>query len=228
MRQLIWGLITVLMAYGGWQFLRALRVGFRRRAGPLSEAAGELDLNLDDDLFNYEPSSANSSRPPAANSSHRLLPHSHSRPHAVTNSSGSSPAEKSAREPAFDPMGPPIPGRTEGTPSTVVPQDSAIDLFGLELELQCMRREIGSLQGAVETQRQEIENLRTELERAAFRPKPVAAEAGVSPEYDEALALARRGLVSSEIAARCGITRAEAELVASLAARGREPGRKLS
>jgi hypothetical protein len=209
MRQLIWGLITVLMAYGGWQFLRALRADPRQHLNPQGGMAGELDLNLDDDLFNYTPSSAQSS----------------------TRSSSASPADT----PVFGPLDTDalIPHEAEagapGMAPAVLPQgDNAIDSFALELELQRMRREIGSLREVVEANRREIESLHTELERATFRPKPAAADFSVSPEYDEALALARRGLLSSEIAARCGITRAEAELVASLAARGREPERKLS
>jgi HAMP domain-containing protein len=208
MRQLIWGLITVLMIYGGWQFLRALRTDRRRQqSDPLAGTVGQ-ELNLDDVLFNYAPTPASSStRKPVAPLGS-----------AFNNSFGS--------------LDTPFPDEADAigasTAPTILPQDNAADLFAFELELQRMRREIGGLQGAVETQRQEIENLRTELERATFRPKPAAVESGVSPEYDEALALARRGLMSSEIAARCGISRAEAELVASLAAQGRESGRKLS
>jgi hypothetical protein len=63
--------------------------------------------------------------------------------------------------------------------------------------------------------------LRGELEQRAAQSGPDEAAPGASPEYSEALALARRGLAVDEIAGRCGITRAEAELVAALAAGGR-------
>lgn len=43
------------------------------------------------------------------------------------------------------------------------------------------------------------------------------AKAGGSPEYDEALVFARRGLDVEAIAERCGITVAEAALVRALA-----------
>ncbi|MDR2092701.1 MAG: DUF2802 domain-containing protein [Azoarcus sp.] len=104
--------------------------------------------------------------------------------------------------------------------------DNVSDPFALELELQCLRREVDRVWEAFETQRQEIHALRAEVERLTVRPEapmtmPVEPP-GVSPEYDEALALARRGVMADVIATRCGITRAEADLVASLAARARQ------
>ncbi|MDR0702094.1 MAG: DUF2802 domain-containing protein [Azoarcus sp.] len=104
--------------------------------------------------------------------------------------------------------------------------DNAFDPFALELELQCLRREVDRVWEAFETQRQEIHALRAEVERLTVRPETSMTmpmePPGVSPEYDEALALARRGVMADVIATRCGITRAEADLVASLAARARQ------
>jgi hypothetical protein len=106
-------------------------------------------------------------------------------------------------------------------------EEAPLDSFAAELELQRLRLEISTLQETVEAQQKEIESLRTEMESpAAARIEAdlpfTAQEPDTSPEYDEALALARRGIMADVIASRCGITRAEADLVASLAARGRQ------
>jgi hypothetical protein len=109
-----------------------------------------------------------------------------------------------------------IPGKVEETP---------LDSFAIELELQRLRLEISALQETVEAQQKEIESLRTQYPASARIEAAIpfiAQEPDISPEYDEALALARRGIVADVIASRCGITRAEADLVASLAARGRQ------
>ncbi|MDR1661826.1 MAG: DUF2802 domain-containing protein [Azoarcus sp.] len=183
MRQLIWGVIAVLLIYGGWQFLSALGVDrLRRRMEPLAENRGAV-TSMDEDLFGDAPAPAKQ-----VLSSDEALP-----------------------EP-------------EGIVRNIAPAN-AFDPFALELELQRLRREVGGVREAFEIQRQEINALRAELERLAMRsqaPMAVTAEPDVSPEYDEALALARRGVMAGDIATRCGITRAEADLVASLAARARQ------
>jgi hypothetical protein len=117
-------------------------------------------------------------------------------------------------------------GQPELTASAEV-KNAPFDSFAIELELQRLRLEIGGLREAFEIQQKEIDFLRTNLERSVTSARPesppisfVTAGPDVSPEYDEALALARRGVMADVIAARCGITRAEADLVASLASRG--------
>ena len=73
----------------------------------------------------------------------------------------------------------------------------------VEVELQSLRREAVSL-------REELARLAEEISR-------LKATRNVSPLYDEAMALARQGLAAAGIAGRCGISIAEAELVAALA-----------
>ncbi|MDR2031727.1 MAG: DUF2802 domain-containing protein [Azoarcus sp.] len=170
MRQLLWGLVASLMAYGGWQFLRALRAAPRRPAAESSpgEDAGDA---LDDDLFDYAPAAADE-------------------------------AEAGAEAPAA--------AARQGA-----------DLFALELDVQRLRREIQGLREAFDEQRQDIDALRATVERLPAGGAG-AMTPGASPEYGEALALARRGVLADEIAARCGITRAEAALVTSLSAHDRQ------
>ncbi|MDR3213148.1 MAG: DUF2802 domain-containing protein [Azoarcus sp.] len=183
MRQLIWGLIAVLLLYGAWQFISALRIErFRRSRDPLLGKRG-MSAGLEDDLFGYAPLPAKT-------------------------------------PPAPDPVSP-----NHSTVVRNVAPDNSFDPFALELELQRLRREIGSMRESFEIQRQEMDALRADLERLAARPREprvMTTEPDVSPEYDEALALARRGVMADVIATRCGITRAEADLVASLAARARQ------
>jgi hypothetical protein len=188
MRQLIPLLIALLLIYGGWQFLRALRSGFRHQSdSPTVKNTGEADL--DGELFNYAPASAKESE------------------------SGVTVAVYSHKQPDID-----VGEKVKETP---------LDSFAIELELQRLRLEISTLREMVEAQQKEMKSLQASVKcSAAARIEAVASlaiqEPYMSPEYDEALALARRGIMADVIASRCGITRAEADLVASLAARGRQ------
>ena len=99
-------------------------------------------------------------------------------------------------------------------------------LFELELELRQLRRELELQRSDTAALRQMVDELgRTvhALRTPAAAPLTPPVRQG-SPEYDEALVYARRGLDVEAIAERCGITVAEAELVRSLA-RGR-PGER--
>ena len=193
MQQLIWCLIALLLIYGSWQFLCALRAGSEQRVPLSSDANSGALRGLSDDLFNYAPISE---QKPI--SSQTVTVYANGQTDAMRNA-----AKGDALDPAFDP-------------------------FALELELQRIRREIGSMREVFEAQQREIDILRADIKRltepTARRTVPEPIEPDVSPEYDEALALARRGVLASVIAERCGITQAEADLVASLAARSRREG----
>lgn len=76
--------------------------------------------------------------------------------------------------------------------------------FGMESEFQRLQQELALL-------RSEMSSLRGDLER-------LKAAQSVSPLYSEAMNLAERGHDAAGIAGRCGISIAEAELVAALAA----------
>ncbi|MCK9259770.1 MAG: DUF2802 domain-containing protein [Azoarcus sp.] len=112
------------------------------------------------------------------------------------------------------------------SPQPAAPAAEGPDAFAVELELQRLRREVGSLRAALDVQQGEIGVLHETVQRL-MDAAPVVSSAvedgagqNASPEYSEALVLARRGLSVEEVSERCGITRAEAELVVSLAARG--------
>ena len=101
------------------------------------------------------------------------------------------------------------------------------DGFQLELETQQLRRDIAQLRAELGEQRKEIAELAARVRAQQEQFEAGATAKGASPEYDEALVFARRGLDVDTIAERCGITVAEAALVRALAQRGAaEPGER--
>lgn len=86
------------------------------------------------------------------------------------------------------------------------PPSSPPPSFGAELERSQLEREVRQLREEVAALREELDEL-----KAATR---------VSPQYSDAMALVQRGLSAQDVADRCGISLAEAELVWSL---GRGP-----
>ncbi|MCV2218758.1 DUF2802 domain-containing protein [Thauera sp. Sel9] len=98
------------------------------------------------------------------------------------------------------------------------------EAFRSTLETQRLRRLLDGQQALVDQQRAEIETLQAEvaglrqqLEESLHAQPP---QSMASPEYAEATRLAEQGLDAEEIAARCGISIAEAGLLVSLARSG--------
>lgn len=81
--------------------------------------------------------------------------------------------------------------------------EEQVQRFGMESEFQRMQQELIGM-------RRELATLREDLDR-------LNAARSVSPLYSEAMSLAERGHDAAGIAGRCGISIAEAELVAALA-----------
>lgn len=65
--------------------------------------------------------------------------------------------------------------------------------------------------------RRELDEMRDGLSRMAGEIRQLKAARNVSPAYSEAMTLAQQGETAAEIAAQCGISLGEAELVAALA-----------
>lgn len=84
---------------------------------------------------------------------------------------------------------------------------------GLEQELAQLREEVDAL-------RAELAGMRTDMHKELT---VMRASQTVSPIYGDAMQLAISGYTADKIAERCGIARAEAELVVALA-RSREEG----
>ncbi len=88
-------------------------------------------------------------------------------------------------------------------PPPVQQQAAEPPRFEAELGRSQLEREVRQL-------REEVSSLRAELEE-------MKAASRVSPQYADAMALAQRGLTAQDVADRCGISLAEAELVWALA-----------
>lgn len=108
-----------------------------------------------------------------------------------------------------------------GVASAFVPaaEQTSGEGFQLELETQQLRRDIAQLRAELGEQRKEIAELAARLRSHQEQVETGAGVKRGSPEYDEALVFARRGLDVETIAERCGITVAEAALVRALAQR---------
>lgn len=91
------------------------------------------------------------------------------------------------------------------------------DAFQHELEVRQLRRELEQQRAELTELRRSVDELRELLRAQKEQAEAGLATRGASPEYNEALVFARRGLDAETIAERCGITVAEAELVQSLA-----------
>jgi hypothetical protein len=118
-------------------------------------------------------------------------------------------------------MTPATPG--SDTPSSVATPSAAepgVEAFQLALEVQRLRHELARVQGDFISQREQVARLEEGLVLLRGQLESTVASQGVSPEYNEALVFARRGLAVDTIAERCGISVAEAELVRSLAQGG--------
>ncbi|NMG15110.1 DUF2802 domain-containing protein [Aromatoleum bremense] len=106
------------------------------------------------------------------------------------------------------------------------PPSSRRDGFQVELEVQQLRRDVAQLRAELAEQRREVASLTARLQVQQAQQEQFdggVAKAGASPEYDEALVFARRGLDVEAIAERCGITVAEAALVRALAQERKHP-----
>lgn len=108
----------------------------------------------------------------------------------------------------------PSPWSEAPAPATTPP-----DAFKATLEIEQVRREIAQLQAALAGQRREMDEITDEVRALKAQMEAAAVSQSISPEYNEALVFARRGLDVDTIADRCGISRSEAELVHALAQR---------
>lgn len=116
-------------------------------------------------------------------------------------------------------VGPPVPAPAGA--------ETAPDAFQHELEVRQLRRELEQQGSALAELRRELDAIREQLRAHKEQADAGVVTRGASPEYNEALVFARRGLDAETIAERCGITVAEAELVQSLArSQAGEPGKE--
>lgn len=120
---------------------------------------------------------------------------------AMVNLSQSIPPEFFISTPEPEPA--PAPAASASSTKTAAEFARELARTSVEMEMQQLRRESASLRDEVISLREELSGLR--------------AARNVSPLYSEAMALAQRGVPADGIAGQCGISLAEAELVAALA-----------
>lgn len=101
--------------------------------------------------------------------------------------------------------------------SDSLPTFDLIEFF--QLEVQQLRRDVAQLRGEQDQLRREIASLRRDLDEIQVADGRNHFVRPVSPQHSEAMVLAERGLTAAQIAERCGIAVAEAELVCALARR---------
>lgn len=97
-------------------------------------------------------------------------------------------------------------------PSVAPPTEPPANDFSALLTQKTLENEIRQLREQLAESRKEIQRLSDEVQR-------VGAAQKVSPLYNEAMALAVRGVDAAGVAGRCGISIAEAELVVALSRR---------
>lgn len=96
------------------------------------------------------------------------------------------------------------------TPSQAPPPPPAAELTE---RIEALARDVAELRELVAASQQNCADLADQIER--LRPLQ-----GVAPQYAEALVLARQGIEAEQIAERCGVAVAEAELLLALARSG--------
>ena len=212
-REALWLIGLALVCYSVWQFFRALRAPSSSAAVPPGAA-----------------SRAETESPRAGGDAAVLSGGPDMQPISRNPEAGAQAEaeDETEDEDTFDDYAPlpgprlgPDPARAQG-PSERLPAQPGVvqpDVFQMELDNSRLRQALQAQRDLVALQQDEIDRLVhdiTELqdELARVREQPTS-----SPEYSEALVLAAQGLNAEMIAARCGISLAEAELVLSLARR---------
>lgn len=216
-REALWLIGLALVCYAVWQFFRALRA-------PRSSAAVAV---LPAATGGGEPETPRGGAGHAALRGGPARPSGQGRLEAGAQTAEQNEGDREAEnEDGFDAYAP-LPaaqtGPTQGRAQESPPVQSDVaqpDVFQLQLDNSRLRQALQAQRDLVALQQDEIDRLvqditalQDELER--LRDQPTS-----SPEYSEAMVLAAQGLNAEMIAARCGITVAEAELVLSLARRG--------
>ena len=207
----MWLISLALVCYSVWQFFRALRA-------PRSSAAVPPAVAQD----------AQADSPQPAGRRTVLAGAPDAQPIGRGVEAEAESEDEDEGEDAFDDYAPlpgprlgPEPARAQDLSERLPAQPGVVQpaIFQMELDNSRLRQALQAQRDLVALQQDEIDRLVhdiTELqdELARVREQPTS-----SPEYSEALVLAAQGLNAEMIAARCGISLAEAELVLSLARR---------
>lgn len=199
LREIIWLIIAVLFGYVVFQIYRVLRLEARNADDRRTAAAAR-------------PASSPVAPPPASP--------------LARDDGADQDGDDDTDVFVFDarPRGPSAPWAASAAPASRSAAAAGGDEFQLTLELQQLRRDLAQLRAELAEQREQFDAVRADLRTMQEQLDATLASQGVSPEYNEALVFARRGLDAEAISERCGISMAEAELVRSLAKGGGRGG----
>ncbi len=230
-REALWLIGLALVCYSVWQFFRALRAPRSVTAAPPAVAGG---------------AEAGSSRAGGGLPGGPGAPPRREQAVAAAGAEADEEGEKREDEGegededddafvAYAPLaGLPVVGQDLGRapalsdaltvqPDAVQSDATQSAFFQLELDNSRLRQALQAQRDLVALQQDEIDRLVHDLTALQDELERVREQPTSSPEYAEALILAAQGLNAEMIAARCGISLAEAELVLSLARRGEAP-----
>lgn len=113
-----------------------------------------------------------------------------------------------------------IPDGLSGVPNPAVgtsPNHAPAPGFAQELAQSSVHLEVRRM-------RRDMDAMRAELDSMAEEMRQLKATRNVAPIYSEAMMMAQHGEAPAGIAAQCGISLGEAELVAALARSGKDAG----
>ena len=211
MREAFWLIGLALVCYSVWQFFRALRAPRSSTAVPPGvpgsvEAGSSLALG-------------GRAVPPAGPDTQQIRRHVDAGARAEDEDEDEDAFDDYAPLPGREPGPDPGPAQQQSDPVPVQREVSQPDAFQLELENSRLRQALQAQRDLVALQQNEIDRLVEDITALQDELERVREQPTSSPEYSEALVLAAQGLNAEMIAARCGITLAEAELVLALARR---------
>lgn len=192
MRELVWLIIVVLFGYVVFQLYRALRIDADRKPGDPAASARDRSAG-------------------ATSTSQNGQAVERGRPYDV-----SAPIEARDMHDLFESAAAAGDIATpEAAGDTIAGND-----FQQNLVMRQLRKDVDRLRAELLDACERVSRLEATVVALGDQVDAAVATQGVSPEYDEALVFARRGLGVEAIAERCGISVAEAELVRSLAQGG--------
>ncbi len=223
MRELILVVIAALVAYVAYELYRAWRAGPPRSIASTDKAAQRGAATAPGGTSPDAALAAGRGEEPRAAAEMPATASAATRPEAPAKAGPA--AQPEAAPPARD-DGPlfVLQASAAETPAPAPATAGAEGAFRSTLELQQLRREVEQLRAELEAQRETVRALETGMAALKEQVDANTATQSISPEYNEALVFARRGLGVEAIAERCGISVAEADLVRTLAQGGHQEG----
>lgn len=203
-REILLGLILAIVAYMVWLLVRMRALNRQRRAPPPAKEPRELrEPRVMEKPAASEAAPEN--RPPDDPRNAQF--HDHLREQLKERFKKHYPTPAVAEESREDPMEASWPPENRADFARQTLMD------GVERELEQLREEVDALRGALSALREDFIGLREEFQQEI---QATHAAQNASPLYSDAMQMAILGHDALTISERCGISRAEADLVVAL------------